>query len=216
LNEHETHADSISLIEHSAVAPLLAASAARHNHLCPRQVLGVRVGLAGLGYLGLPPNSGAKRVLVFSETDGCFLDGLEVATGATPGHRTLRVEDFGKAGATLVDTETGRAVRVAPRVDSRSQARQYAALAPRVGSETETRDWYIMLHAYQGMPEEALLTLQPVRLTTPVEVIISQPGLRAACTACGEEIINEREVQRQGQVYCRACAGSAYYVSLKE
>ena len=32
---------------------LLERSAARHSHLCPRQVLGVRMGMAGLAALGL-------------------------------------------------------------------------------------------------------------------------------------------------------------------
>ena len=31
------------------------------------------------------------------------------------------------------------------------------------------------------------------------------------CAECGEEIINEREVMREGQPYCAACAGPAYY-----
>jgi formylmethanofuran dehydrogenase subunit E len=28
---------------------------------------------------------------------------------------------------------------------------------------------------------------------------------------CGEEIINEREVVRDGNVLCKACAGQSYY-----
>ena len=35
------------------IATLLQQSSARHDHLCPRQVLGVRIGLAGLDALGL-------------------------------------------------------------------------------------------------------------------------------------------------------------------
>jgi hypothetical protein len=30
---------------------------------------------------------------------------------------------------------------------------------------------------------------------------------------CGEEIINEREVHRAGDVLCRGCAGEAYYAA---
>lgn len=32
-----------------------------------------------------------------------------------------------------------------------------------------------------------------------------------ACDVCGEEIINEREVHREGLTLCRACAGVSYY-----
>src|SRR5574338_784982 len=101
---------------------LLEKSAQHHSHLCPRQILGVRIGLAGLKALGLGPNSGNKRLLVILETDGCFADGVIAATSCTVGHRTLRVEDYGKVAATFIDTKTGQAVRVAPVLDIREQA----------------------------------------------------------------------------------------------
>ena len=50
-----------------------------------------------------------------------------------------------------------------------------------------------------------------VVLTTPVERLISRAGRRVNCAACGEEIMNEREVARGDELLCRACAGSAYY-----
>jgi formylmethanofuran dehydrogenase subunit E len=31
------------------------------------------------------------------------------------------------------------------------------------------------------------------------------------CDRCGEEITNEREVLRDGETLCRACAGERYY-----
>lgn len=41
--------------------------------LCPRQVMGARIGLQGGRLLGLalPQVSGQKRLLTFVETDGC-------------------------------------------------------------------------------------------------------------------------------------------------
>jgi formylmethanofuran dehydrogenase subunit E len=71
----------------------LEESAARHSHLCPRQVLGVRIGLVGAAALGIDAPRLDKRLLVILETDGCFADGVEVTTGCSVGHRTLRVED---------------------------------------------------------------------------------------------------------------------------
>jgi len=43
---------------------ILEISAARHNHLCPRQVLGVRIGLAGAQALGLEIPRSDKRLIV--------------------------------------------------------------------------------------------------------------------------------------------------------
>ena len=182
---------------------LLDLSAQRHRHLCPRQVLGVRIGLAGAAALGLDVPCPDKRLLVILETDGCFADGVEVATGCTVGHRTLRVEDYGKIAATFADVKTGRAVRVAPRLDARQKACEFAP--------DEKRHYFAQLQAYQVMPEADLLTFQTVVLNTSVEEIISRAGVRVNCDLCGEEIINEREVWVNGHVLCRSCAGQSYF-----
>ncbi len=178
----------------------------RHNHVCPRQVLGIRIGLAGAAALGIAVPQKKKRLLTIVETDGCFADGVEVVTGCTVGHRTLRVEDYGKIAATFVDTKTGRAVRIAPRLDVRQRAYAYVP--------DEKRHYFAQLRGYQVMPDEELLHIQAVELSTPIETIISRAGVRVNCDACGEEIINEREVHRDGRTLCRSCAGEGYYRSL--
>lgn len=185
------------------LAQLLRESSARHKHLCPRQILGVRVGLAGAEALELAPHREAKRLLAIVETDGCFADGVEVATGCSVGHRTLRVQDYGKIAATFVDVMTGRAVRVAPRLDARQRAQ---ACVP-----DEPRHYAAQLRAYQILPDADLLTFSSVGLATPVEAIVSIAGVRVNCAVCGEEIINEREVHRDGRSVCQGCTEGAYY-----
>ncbi len=182
---------------------LLDKSSRNHDHLCPRQILGVRIGLAGLKALGFSKPPVNKRLLVILETDGCFADGVIAATGCTVGHRTLRVEDYGKTAASFVDIETSRTVRLAPALDSRSQA---DLCAPE-----ESGPYLAQMKAYQILPDEKLLTVAEIHLRTPIEQIVSRPGLRAICALCGEEILNEREVIRDGTVMCRTCAGSSYY-----
>ena len=72
---------------------LLLACAALHHHLCPRQVLGVRMGMLAGELLDLDLPQGDKRLLTIVETDGCGADGIAVATGCWVGRRTMRVED---------------------------------------------------------------------------------------------------------------------------
>lgn len=182
---------------------LLAASAARHRHLCPRQVLGVRMGLLAGEVLGLPFPRKDKRVMVLVETDGCFADGVSVASGCWLGRRTLRLLDYGRVAATFVDTRTGQAVRLAPQTDLRQRVRQ--------GRPKGQRRWDAYLQAYRELPDEALFTVTPVRLTLDLAAIISVPGYRVSCEMCGEEVVNEREVVVDGRTLCRACAGDAYY-----
>jgi formylmethanofuran dehydrogenase subunit E len=190
-------------MEKKEIHDLLKLSSTRHDHLCHRQVLGVRMGLAGLAAIGLEAPMPHKAALVILETDGCFADGVEVASGATVGHRTLRVADQGKVAAVFANVKTGSAIRLAPRLDVRMRALEYA---PGIKDK-----YYAQLKGYQIMPEKELFTFQVVVLEPTLERLLSRPGLRAKCTHCGEEIINERQVRVEGKVLCRHCAGQGYY-----
>lgn len=189
--------------EMSDLQTILETCARHHDHLCPRQILGARIALAGMAALGFDEPPPKKQLLAILETDGCFADGVTAASNCTVGHRTLRIEDYGKTGATFVDTRSGRALRVAPALDVRQLA---VAFAPK-----DSRHFFAQMEAYQIMPDEELLVVTEVELTIPVEQIVSRPGIRANCARCGEEIINQREVSLGGIPFCRACAGSAYY-----
>jgi formylmethanofuran dehydrogenase subunit E len=186
-----------------ALPTILEILSLQHKHLCPRQVLGARIGLAGAAALGLEVPRQDKRLLVIVETDGCFADGLSAATNCTMGHRTLRLADYGKIGATFVDVKTETAVRIAPQLDIRQKAYTYAP--------DEKKHYYAQLIGYQQMPDDELLTIQPMRLSVPVKQIVSRNGVRVNCAGCGEEIINEREMMVAERPLCAACAGAAYY-----
>ena len=181
----------------------LATSATAHKNLCPRQVLGVRMGRYAARLLGFDPLQVEKRLLVIVETDGCFATGVSTTTRCTIGSRNLRIEDLGKSAATFTDTKLRRSVRLAPSADARALAEQYAPDVP--------DRWEAMLEGYQRIPDELLFSWQSVELLTSIEVIFSKPGVRTACQVCGEEIMNEREVIRDRQTLCRSCAGFSYY-----
>lgn len=182
---------------------LLAITEAQHKHLCPRQVLGVRMGMYAAEHLGIDLPQQDKRVLTFVETDGCFADGVSAATGCTLGHRTLRHVDHGKTAAVFVDTKTEFAVRIHPSPESRKLA---ACCLPDAKSR-----WHAQLEAYQVLSPTDLFIAQEVTLNLSIGDLISRPGIRVTCSVCGEEIINEREVIVEGQPFCRSCAGETYF-----
>ncbi len=185
------------------LSQLLELSASSHSHLCPRQILGVRMGIFAGDLLNLPLPQHDKRLLVITETDGCFADGLSAATNATVGHRTMRVEDYGKAAAVFVDTQTERAIRIAPAINIRQLACGHIPEEP--------RHYFAQMKAYQSMPAEIMFNVQTVLLGISLRAILSRPGIRVECEVCGEEIMNEREIIQNGLTLCRACAGTAYY-----
>src|SRR5690606_35493726 len=108
------------------LTPFLEISSRDHKHLCPRQILGVRSGLKGMQTLDFDISLRHKHLLVISETDGCFIDGVIAVTSCTVGHRTLRIEDYGKIASTFIDTKTNQAFRISPSLDVREKALIYA------------------------------------------------------------------------------------------
>jgi len=151
-------------------------------------------------HLDLPQSD--KRLYTIVETDGCFVDGITVATGCSVGHRTLRLFDYGKVAASFVDTKTGNAVRIWPNSQCRAGAADYAPAAP--------NRWQAQLEAYQIMPAEELLSACEIELRIDLKALIAKPGIRVNCDACGEEILNQREVTLDGKALCRSCTDGGY------
>ena len=185
-----------------SLAELLARSAARHHKLCPRQVLGVRMGMLAGKVLNLDLPQKEKRLFTFVESDGCGMGGIAVASGCFPERRTMRVLDYGKLAATFVDTQTGAAIRIYPHPEGRARARAHFP---------EYTRWQSHLEGYQVLPDEDLFIVEPVQLSVSVEEIISKPHQKVICARCGEEISNERQVILDDQSLCRSSAGNGYY-----
>jgi formylmethanofuran dehydrogenase subunit E len=184
---------------------LLAKSVAMHGHLCPGQVLGVRMAMRACRELGVEdPEKENKRLIVYVEIDRCATDAIAAVTGCRLGKRTLKHVDYGKMAATFVDTQSGRAVRVVALEDSRTKVGRYGFVdLPKYEAQQE---------AYKVMPDEELFVVQPVEVEVRAE---DQPGptvSRVVCERCGEGINDAREVRVNGQVLCRACANGRYYV----
>lgn len=177
-----------------------------HGHICAGQVLGVRLAMVGLRAVGIEdPIKERKRLVTYVEIDRCVTDAVALVANCRLGKRALKFYDWGKVAATFVDLQTGRAVRVVAREDSKQRARE---MFPELGKEQGQQK------AYQVMPDNELFALQEVRVTVPAEDLPGYKGPRAVCAQCGEGINFRREVMRDGRTLCRACAGSRYYEPL--
>ncbi len=177
-----------------------------HGHICAGQVLGVRLAMVGLRAVGIEdPIKERKRLVTYVEIDRCVTDAVALVANCRLGKRALKFYDWGKVAATFVDLQTGRAVRVVAREDSKQRARE---MFPKLGKEQGQQK------AYQVMPDNELFALQEVRVAVPAEDLPEYKGPRAVCAQCGEGINFRREVMRSGQTLCRACAGSRYYEPL--
>ncbi len=169
----------------------------------PQTGIGGAYGISRIGSFGDKDSGDYQDSTSFHRDDGCFADGILGTTGATVGHRTLRVEDLGKIAATFTNLKTGNSVRLAPRSDVRTRVLIYAP--------QEKRRYFAQPKGYQVMPDEELFSLQRVARQIPPTQTVSHQNVRAHCLNCGEEVINAREAVVEGKLLCQTCAYRGYY-----
>jgi|GEM_PF-158855 len=187
---------------------LLEESTNTHGHLCPGQVLGVKMSLCGLKKIGIedPKGRDRKNLIVFVEIDRCATDAIQSVTGCSLGKRTMKFMDYGKMAATFINLKTGAAFRVVAREDAREKARAYF---PEIQDKYEAQ-----LEAYRLMPDDELFDVSEVRVTVRPEDLPGRPLQRVRCAGCGEYVQDMREVRKGGRLLCKACVSGGYY-SLK-
>jgi formylmethanofuran dehydrogenase subunit E len=187
---------------------LVDAAAIHRGHVCPGQVLGVRMAMLGCQLLGIDEPTQGKRLIVYVEIDRCMADAIAAVTGCRLGKRTLKHMDYGKCACTFVDTSTGRAVRISAREEARENMWGYIPFG--LDKETAQRE------AYKVMPDDELFVVQEVVIHIPDHDCPGRPVSRVLCAACGEGINDRREVRLNGTELCRACAQGGYYQGLDQ
>lgn len=202
---------STGLVTPAQFEQLLADSVAAHGHLCPGQVVGVRLALVGLRLLrfAVPPTlPELKRLIVFVEMDRCTSDAVAHVTGVKLGRRSLKFVDYGIMAATFVDLASQRAYRVISTEESRDLAAVFCSELPDKVQQ--------QIQAYKIMPDAVMFQVQEVQVDlTPLDL----PGptrRKVACQRCGQVVRDGREVLVNGEILCRPCAGGAYFSHPRE
>jgi formylmethanofuran dehydrogenase subunit E len=190
---------------------LLASSVEAHGHLCPGQVVGVRMAILGCRLIGLDEpkrRDQIKKLIVYVEMDRCTGDAVAHTTGVKLGRRSLKHMDFGIMAATFVNLETQKAFRIVSTEESRDLVSAYA---PDIRNYPDQQ-----IEAYKRMPDSVLFRVHAV------EVILSEydfPGptrRKVTCSNCGQVVRDHREVISSGRVFCKICAGQSYFKNARE
>ncbi|MCL4536440.1 MAG: FmdE family protein [Nitrospirae bacterium] len=184
---------------------LLDESVKIHGHLCPGQVLGVKMSVLGLKNADIqdPKGKDRKNIIVFVEMDRCATDAVQSVTGCSLGHRTMKFMDYGKMAATFVNLKIGKAVRIIAKEEARDKAKEYFP---------DIQDKYkAQLEAYKIMSDDELFDIMDVKVEIKPEDMPGRPLRRVQCDICGEYVQDMREVLRNGRVLCKPCADGGYY-----
>jgi len=183
---------------------LLASSASAHGHLCPGQVVGVRMAMLGCRLIGLDePKRQIKKLIVYVEMDRCAADALAHVTGAALGRRSLKFMDYGIMAATFLNLETQTAYRV---ISTEAARDLTSAYAPEKLEKTEQQ-----LAAYKRMPDSVLFRVQQVQVALSEFDLPGPTRHKVSCQQCGQVVRDHREVTVDGRTICRICAGGAYF-----
>lgn len=190
---------------------LLKSSAAAHGHLCPGQVVGVRMAMLGCRLIGLDEptrDEQIKKLIVYVEMDRCTADAVAHITGVKLGRRSLKFVDYGIMAATFLNLETGKAFRVISTEEARELASVYAPEIPKKYPQ--------QLEAYKRMPDSVLFRVQEVRVDISEYDLPGPTRRKVTCSRCGQVVRDNREVTQDSNVLCKPCAEGAYFSDAKE
>jgi formylmethanofuran dehydrogenase subunit E len=190
---------------------LLTTSSQAHGHLCPGQVVGVRMALLGCKLIGLDdPTSREqiKKLIVFVEMDRCTGDAVAHVTGAKLGRRSLKFMDYGIMAATFANLETGKAYRIVSTEESRDLASLYA---PEITDRRKQQ-----LEAYKWMPDSVLFRVQEVDVPLSEFDLPGPTHRKTRCSRCDQVVRDGREVVIGHLSLCRPCAEGAYFTNARE
>jgi formylmethanofuran dehydrogenase subunit E len=190
---------------------LIKSSAAAHGHLCPGQVVGVRMAMLGCRLIGLEEptrRDQIKKLIVYVEMDRCTADAVAHVTGVKLGRRSLKFMDYGIMAATFVNLETQKAFRIISTEESRDLALAYA---PEVAEKYARQ-----LKAYERMPDSVLFRVQEVDVDIDELDLPGPTRRKVTCSRCGQVVRDGREVIAQGHPLCRPCAGGAYFSNARD
>lgn len=172
-----------------------------HGHLCPGQLLGVRMAVLGCGLVGIEEPRGAdrKKLIVWVEIDRCMADAVGAVTGARLGRRTLKFLDYGKVASTFLNVDTGDAVRVVARESSRGLADQRY---PQIPNKKDRQ-----MCTYREATDDQLFAVHVVGVSLREMDAPGHPRSRVICVRCGEGVNDGREVSLTGGItLCQPCA----------
>ncbi len=190
---------------------LLESCSAEHGHLCPGQVVGVRMAILGCRLIGMEQPKRidqVKKLLVYVEMDRCAADAVAHVTGVRLGRRSLKFVDYGIMAATFMNLETGDSYRVLSTEDARALAQVYA---PEFATTSERQ-----ITAYTRMPDSVLFRVQKVRVKIDEFDLPGPTRRKVACSRCGQLIRDAREILLQGNPVCKPCTDQAYFTHARD
>ncbi len=182
-----------------------------HGHKCPAMPQGLRAGRLALELLGVEKAQGGELVAIVETGDhhfsGCFADGVMFATGCTMGKGNIVKKPLGKFALTLVDRQSGRAVRISAKACRMMQCLDMEFFRLRAGGLPPQKLDPAMVEPLI----EDVLTRDPSEMFDvqmfeqyPLEAH-KEDFTAVVCDGCGELVVQSYAHKIGDKAYCGAC-----------
>jgi formylmethanofuran dehydrogenase subunit E len=196
---------------------VLEISGMLHGHYCPFLSAGVKAGVKAMRELHAS-SQGMEDLIAIVETNNCFSDGVQMATGCSFGNNALIFRDYGKTAFSLVK-RNGEGVRVRVLADRimrdrspESRALFEKVVVRRAGSAEEGRQlsalWRKLSFGVIGIPDEEVLDVARITVNVPPYARIFASTV---CSLCGESVMETRVRFKDEKPVCLACSEQEYY-----
>ena len=183
-----------------------------HGHRCPFLPIGYRMGKLAMEYLKVEREKD-HGFFVFPECgEGhpqiCFVDGIQVITGATYGKSLMEKTYYGKLAATFYHPQKG-AVRYALKpefIDAMGKFEFFAYRKKGVEpSEVPQNASDEIINWVYEQTDEFMLKIEP----KPDFKFTSVKGSfnKSKCAICGEYVFERYARTKDGQIVCIPCSG---------
>lgn len=205
-----------NLIKSHDLESLLIKSGELHGHFCPYVSLGVIAGAYALDELSFK-SEGMEDIVAIVETNSCFSDGVQYATGCTFGNNALIYRDYGKTAVTITKRD-GKGIRLQVKEEADFLADYPEAeelfekvIVNRAGKKEDKQRlnqlWNEIAFELIKRPADELFNIKEVKPNLPEYAPIFED---AFCNECGEQIMEPKAITKGDKELCIPCAEADY------
>lgn len=200
---------------------LLKKTAELHGHICSHSVYGVKAGYYAMKKLAVS-NTGMEEVIAILETNNCFSDGIQMATGCTFGNNALIFNDIGKTAVTVINRRNKESIRLVLNKDfwdSRKEVypqvfdffERIVTRRQKVSASEKQKFFKLtekMALSELKVPETEMFDIESKKIEPPKYAPIYDSVI---CSICGERIMESRARIKEGKPVCITCSGEWYF-----
>jgi formylmethanofuran dehydrogenase subunit E len=180
-----------------------------HGHACPGLAIGYRVANLALKEFGLRARD--EELVAIVENNSCAVDAIQFICGCTFGKGNLIFKDYGKQVYTFIRRPQPEAVRIAVKWGPPPEDPETEAMWARYTRGDRSAEVIAVVQDIKARKMNAILEADDSELFKIERVQVEMPETATiyktiACANCGENVMEPRTKNIDGQPFCLPCS----------